>query len=506
MIDRGIRVLGWSLLPALIVALLTSSSVYAQDEAPAFAVPLDHPAAPFLESYNYAVQQGATAEWRKMEGVAVDHVNGKIYIAMSEIGNGMADGEGAIAVEENPCGVVYTADLDESFNISELRPLVVGGPYDESNDDNPCNVDNIANPDNLAVDANGNLWIGEDTGEHANNMLWMFDGENLKRFATVPAGAEVTGLLIDGNGTLFMNVQHPDGANLYPYNRGLVGVVTGYTAGDDFEALAVPEGDAMHMAQVAAGEYQILGRAGVGIVNSTQSSKFGQIDMADDSMMLCNDPDGNMYLPMNEAGTEGYLFTNYECQPGGIGMLYIRRNGEGMWDVLEGDMVDFSAVNGTWNNCFASVTPWNTGLSSEEYPADVNADWIENHEAMTAYLGHLANPYDYGYAVELAPDELGADVVKHYVMGRFSHENSAVMADEMTVYQTDDGTDRILWKFVADEAGDLSAGTLYAATVTQTDDADGGTFAIAWIELGSSDNDTIYETIRSLDEQIAAMQ
>ncbi|MCB0162110.1 MAG: DUF839 domain-containing protein, partial [Caldilineaceae bacterium] len=75
--------------------------------------------------------------------------------------------------------------------------------------------------------------------------------------------------------------------------------------------------------------------------------------------------------------------------------------------------------------------------------------------------------------------------------------------DEMTVYQTDDGTDRILWKFVADEAGDLSAGTLYAATVTQTDD---DAFAIEWIELGSSDNDTIYEAIRSLDEQIAAMQ
>ncbi|MEZ4583957.1 MAG: hypothetical protein R3A10_20360 [Caldilineaceae bacterium] len=56
---------------------------------------------------------------------------------------------------------------------------------------------------------------------------------------------------------------------------------------------------------------------------------------------------------------------------------------------------------------------------------------------------------------------------------------------------------------MADEAGDLSAGTLHAATVTQTDD---DAFAIEWIELGSSDNDTIYEAIRSLDEQIAAMQ
>jgi hypothetical protein len=35
------------------------------------------------------------------------------------------------------------------MNISTLTPLVIGGPYDESNTDNPCSVDSISNPDNV---------------------------------------------------------------------------------------------------------------------------------------------------------------------------------------------------------------------------------------------------------------------------------------------------------------------------------------------------------------------
>jgi len=45
-------------------------------------------------------------------------------------------------------------------------------------------------------------------------------------------------------------------------------------------------------------------------------------------------------------------------------------------------------------------------------------------------------------------------------MGRFSHENVAIMADQKTVYQSDDGGNVVFFKFVATTAGDLSAGTL----------------------------------------------
>jgi len=495
------------ILAALLAVLLApAGTVFAQDDTPGFAVPLDHPAAPFLESVKYATAQGATAEWRKMEGVAVDEVNNRLYIAVSKIANGMSDQEGNIQLAENACGAVYMAELNDNYDISNLTAVVVGGPYDETDEDNPCPVDAIANPDNLYVDANGVLWIGEDTSKHANNVLWTWDGSELKRFATVPAGAEVTGLRVEKDGTVFMNVQHPDGNNFYPYNRGIVGVINGFKAGDEFTPIPVPEGDDMHRVVVAAGEYQPLGRVGEAVPNAFDGARFGQIRMADGSPMMCNDPDGNMYLPIDSTGAEGYLYTNYECVPSMVSKLYIRQNADGGWDVLEGEMDDMKSIKGSWDLCNASVTPWNTGLTSEEYPPDVNAEWVEAFSPMSELLGQQANPYDYGYLIELVPDSIGTEMAKHYAMGRFSHELAVVMPDGKTVYNGDDGKDKLLWKFVADEAGDLSSGTLYAAKVTQADAENGGSFDLEWIELGSGNDDDLYEVIREIDAQLPASE
>jgi hypothetical protein len=74
------------------------------------------------------------------------------------------------------------------------------------------------------------------------------------------------------------------------------------------------------------------------------------------------------------------------------------------------------------------------------------------------------------------------------------------MPDSKTAYYGDDGTDRILYKFVATDAGDLSAGTLYASKLTQVD---GEAFNVEWIELGTSDDVTIYDAIRALDPAFA---
>ena len=46
---------------------------------------LNDPMAPFLETREYAKQMGASAEFRKMEGVAYDEKHSKLYIAMSSI-------------------------------------------------------------------------------------------------------------------------------------------------------------------------------------------------------------------------------------------------------------------------------------------------------------------------------------------------------------------------------------------------------------------------------------
>ena len=493
----------------MVSGLLLATAPLASAQTGTFpTMPLTHKLAPFIMTHAVAEKAGATAEWRKMEGLALDEKNHKLYLAISDIGEGMADGEGDIALEANPCGAVYVADLDADFNITSYKPLVVGGPYNESAEANPCAVDNIASPDNLAVDAQGRLWIGEDTSDHTNNMLWVYDPktEALKRFATVPLGAEVTGLAVTPTGTVFMNVQHPDPRNVYPFNRGVIGVVTGFNASaDDFSALKVPQGDAQKQAQVAVGAYQVIGRVGDPLVadtGQTSGSGLGEImTVSNQQLAFCNNPDGNVFLSNNSAGTEGYLYTNLECQPGGVSKLYIRKDKSGQWQTLEGEQVNFASVNGTWNNCNAKVTPWGTDLSGEEYPAESADDW-DGGSAMAAYLGHAANPYDYGYLIELKPQEgIGTEIAKHYAMGRISAEHGLVMPDSRTTYMGDDGTDRVLYKFVADEAENLDAGTLYAAKVAQQAD---GSFNLKWLELGHGVSDEVYAGIRKFDTQLEA--
>ena len=111
-----------------VATLLPLGSVQAQDD-PGLLVPMDHPMAPFLESRAYAASVGATNEFRKMEWVAIDPVNNKLYVAMSEINKTMSDGVVAIQLEENNCGIVYEDDLDENYNSSSVKPLIVMAPY-----------------------------------------------------------------------------------------------------------------------------------------------------------------------------------------------------------------------------------------------------------------------------------------------------------------------------------------------------------------------------------------
>jgi secreted PhoX family phosphatase len=176
--------------------------------------------------------------------------------------------------------------------------------------------------------------------------------------------------------------------------------------------------------------------------------------------------------------------------------------------------VDFSTVLGTLINCFGTLSPWNTPLTSEEnYEAENTEQWnnsayLDGYPSYTdvknlqTYLATstLPNPYDYGYIVEITdPTSTSPTPVKHFTLGRVAHENSVVMPDWKTVYTTDDGSNKAFYKFVATTAGDLSEGTLYAAKLTQdaTSDPAKAGFDIKWIELGSSNNSEIKTWINS---------
>lgn len=168
--------------------------------------------------------------------------------------------------------------------------------------------------------------------------------------------------------------------------------------------------------------------------------------------------------------------------------------------------VDTSKVHGLWISCGASLSPWGTHLSSEEYEPDAFADRSKNY--MDAFSQNLygdpakANPYHYGHLPEVTvnPDGTGS-IKKHYCMGRISHELVQVMPDQRTALMGDDATNSAYFVFVADKEKDLSSGTLYAAKVGSgfsIDPAVGSAAALSWIKLGSASSSEIENLANTL--------
>jgi len=118
------------------------------------------------------------------------------------------------------------------------------------------------------------------------------------------------------------------------------------------------------------------------------------------------------------------------------------------------------------------------------------------------------NKYRYGKQVEITePTAEEPTPVKHHVFGRAAWECPAFMPDRRTVYQASDGTNKGLYKFVAeepipeyDDRMDVR-GTLYAATVTN--DAMGNpaetVLEIDWLPLGTASNREVEAWIAEYD-------
>ena len=334
--------------------------------------------------------------------------------------------------------------------------------------------------------------------------------ELMTRIMMMPPDAEVTGMHIDANGHFFVNAMHPDEANY----KATVGVINGV----DWNNLAetVPELDASssendiwHGIRTSHGAYQVILQSGDAL---SEGGIAGGIYAADDGnqLLVSKKPDYNAFVPLNDDGSRGYLYTAWEDRPAGISQVEIEwDSASSEWNLLNSKMLDLSSINGGWVLCFGSMSPWGSPLFSEELYFDNTEHWNDDsfryHSdqiKLENYLGHYPNPYDYGYIVELEnATSVEPDLVRHLAMGRFSHENAEVMPDQRTVYLTDDGYDTVLFKFVADAAGDLSAGTLYAAKVDQDSTRDSAItgFDVEWMEMASSSNAEIQTWIDAYD-------
>ena len=214
---------------------------------------------------------------------------------------------------------------------------------------------------------------------------------------------------------------------------------------------------------------------------------------------------------------DGPLFISHlECHPGviltrpvtfGVGVA----TGQGSPRPL-----DLSGAGGLGLPCAGSVTPWGTLLSSEEF--ETNAAVVlpdgtdpDNHAGWNRQVGYWVDgsapqPYQYGWVPELGPfpaqaPGTGAWAVpaqKRTAMGRVSHEQALLMPDGRTVYLSDDGDNGVLTMFVADRAGDLRAGQLYAARIEDLPNTPGQPAGrVTWVPLGHATQDQIDAAIAS---------
>ena len=334
--------------------------------------------------------------------------------------------------------------------------------------------------------------------------------ELLTRIMMMPPEAEVTGMHIDANGNFFVNAMHPD-ENKY---KATIGVINGIDWNNLPETVpelpsSSSEEDFWHGIRTSYGDYQVILQSGDAM---TEGGFAGGIYAADDGAQihLSKKPDYNAFVPVATDGSHGYLYTAWEDRPAGLSQLEIEWNTTSSeWNVLSSKMLNLSSINGGWVFCFGSMSPWGSPLFSEELYFDDTQYWNDDsfryhsdQSQLENYLGHYPNPYDYGYIVEIEDaSTTEPDFIKHLAMGRFSHENAAVMPDERTVYLTDDGYDTVLFKFIADTAGDLSAGTLYAAQVAQDDTRDSAItgFDVEWVEMAASSNSEIQNWVDQYD-------
>lgn len=222
-------------------------------------------------------------------------------------------------------------------------------------------------------------------------------------------------------------------------------------------------------------------------------NQMNPILKADGSQPIADSNDFSSILPV---GHKLYSVVHFESYPGGLYLVELDQDKRtGTLSASNARPLDLAGINGIWDPCAGSVTPWNTHLGSEEYEPDAKKDGSAN--VMAPYFGggttlggdaSKVNPYFWGFPVEVAVRDFDdADVTKHYSMGRMAHELSYVMPDKKTVYQSDDGTNVGLFMYVADKPGDLSAGTLYAMRLKQTSPAgttDLPSGEVSWIKLG----------------------
>ncbi|MCF6193302.1 MAG: DUF839 domain-containing protein [Kangiellaceae bacterium] len=274
----------------------------------------------------------------------------------------------------------------------------------------------------------------------------------------------------------------------------------------------------------------IVGQGTFGLITDSDGNAIIE---KDGSQFVSQDPDGNSFITVED---QHFLITHMESMPGAIYKteLVLKKQ---LLEAIDTAPIDLNAVDGTVINCASSKTPWNTHIGGEEdfnlnsvyafkesqhyhscavenklvsralvtgsrsyfctYVSGMQSYLKENTiDKNNGYNGDRFSPYNYGYTVEVGvnPDDT-TSVARHYVTGKYTPELGLAMPDKKTIYMSDDGNAKGLWKFVSDEKingfKENWQGTLYAAKVKQLSDRNGGSFSMSWIKLGHASDTEI---------------
>jgi secreted PhoX family phosphatase len=211
---------------------------------------------------------------------------------------------------------------------------------------------------------------------------------DLKRFSTTAFGAEVTGPFVFQNGALLYSLQHPEEENPEPFDTAGIGYFSGFQfeldgTNDDFDELSTPQTEAeQRQVRSGDGEYEILahgrdkikdGEERLGVTQTPDGTDI-TLDNFEGTQYGAagTNPDCNQFVPTDEDGTEGYLFTNWENSPGNVSRIPLRQTFDGEWEADLDDAINlantepFREIGGTRINCYGDLSPWGTMISSEE--------------------------------------------------------------------------------------------------------------------------------------------
>ena len=214
-----------------------------------------------------------------------------------------------------------------------------------------------------------------------------------------------------------------------------------------------------------------------------------------------------LYDSLKEGQDENTRILNlWEKLPGTIELIELQEGKQQPVTAVDVEKVNSQGIKGSWFPSGGTKTSWGSVLTNQG--REPNAHRFENEplELANLYLdtrGKLsneggANPYDYGYRVELQlSDKNKTTIERRLSMGRYSGSSVLVMPDERTVYITDDHTNGALFMFISDEARKLTSGTLYAAQWNHQNDEYLGNGVFNWIKLGHADDKSILQLIDS---------